>query len=371
MPAVADPRFAERLKSLRVRAGLSVRKLAEQAMYAKTYISELENGRKPPTPEVARRLDEALSAGGDLVALVDSPQVLSPDDDDRLLYLARHPRRLDTATVGILSDLLAAQRRLEDVAGAAAVHPAVEAQLVLVEALVADARGRLRPEMVDVAAQWGQFLGWLNSQLRNPAAARSWYGRALEWATETGDANMIATALNLRGHLAWQAGQPGAMIGLSQAAARQNASPGVTALAVQQVARGHAVLGEARDVDRLLDTAQELAANRAGEPPWIYFFNGTYLRLQRGLAYRLLGRYPQAVEHLSAGLAGVPAEQGYSEWVGYYAYQLAVTHALAGDRQAAAAILAEVSALATATSSPRLGRAVARALQRFGLSADM
>ena len=109
------------------------------------------------------------------------------------------------------------------------------------------------------------------------------------------------------------------MLGLSEAAGRhKRASPGVRSLAVQQTARAYALLGNGDACDRSLDVATVLA-NRAAarpdrEPPWIYFFSPDYLVMQRGRAYRYLGRYQQAEALLSAGLAALPPDIGNAEW---------------------------------------------------------
>jgi tetratricopeptide (TPR) repeat protein len=180
----------------------------------------------------------------------------------------------------------------------------------------------------------------------------------LEWATEIGDANMIATALNMRGHLAWMVGQVPPMIGLSQAAGRQPATPGIRALAAQQEGRGHALVGEGDDTDRKLDDAAaltlEAASHADDEPPWIYFHNPDYLRLQRGLAYRYLGRHAAAIDLLTTGLAATPNDTRQSEWVGMYVFQLALAYHQSGDHAAASAVLAGVEQIAIATGSPRL-----------------
>lgn len=49
---------------------MTYRALAARTFHAKSYIYDLATGRKPPTPEVARRIDDALGAGGQLAALV-------------------------------------------------------------------------------------------------------------------------------------------------------------------------------------------------------------------------------------------------------------------------------------------------------------
>ncbi|MFB4267110.1 helix-turn-helix domain-containing protein [Nonomuraea sp. GTA35] len=62
--------FGEALRRLRLRAGLSVREVARRATCGKSYVSDLEHGRRRgPSMPVAQALDKAVGAGGELVAL--------------------------------------------------------------------------------------------------------------------------------------------------------------------------------------------------------------------------------------------------------------------------------------------------------------
>jgi transcriptional regulator with XRE-family HTH domain len=72
------PAFAEKLQQLRRQRGLSLRDLAGLAHYGKSYVHELETGKKPPTPAIAWRLDEALNADGHLARLVDQSTPSEP-----------------------------------------------------------------------------------------------------------------------------------------------------------------------------------------------------------------------------------------------------------------------------------------------------
>lgn len=65
-----DPLFGERLRAIRTERGLSLRALAARAYSSKSHLHEFEVGEKQPTPDVARRLDEALQAGGELAGMV-------------------------------------------------------------------------------------------------------------------------------------------------------------------------------------------------------------------------------------------------------------------------------------------------------------
>jgi transcriptional regulator with XRE-family HTH domain len=79
---VVDPRFAETLRRLRAERGLSLRDLARRAVHGKSYIQELETGRKVPSAEVAARLDDALGASGMLAAMVYPQTAMSGVDDE-------------------------------------------------------------------------------------------------------------------------------------------------------------------------------------------------------------------------------------------------------------------------------------------------
>ncbi|MFI7600690.1 helix-turn-helix domain-containing protein [Actinoplanes sp. NPDC049681] len=62
-------RFADELRRLRAQRVLSLRELAAAVHYGKSYLHELETGRKPVSASVASRLDDALGAGGrDVIA---------------------------------------------------------------------------------------------------------------------------------------------------------------------------------------------------------------------------------------------------------------------------------------------------------------
>jgi tetratricopeptide (TPR) repeat protein len=224
--------------------------------------------------------------------------------------------------------------------------------------LAAEARGPVRPALVSVAAQWAQFRGWLAASMRRPREAERAFGTALGLATEVADTDMIATILSMRGFLAWQAGKPGAVIGLSRAAQRPGASAGVRAIAAQQEGRGHAMTGDAQMTERKLDEAHELATAAAShpdsEPPWVYFYGADYLTMQRGRAYLYLRRYAAAAGLLTTGLNAIPEDVRESEWAAWYLADLAAAYRALGEREESAKAAEQVARIAAATASPGL-----------------
>lgn len=62
--------FGERLCALMTERGIGVRVLARQVPCNPGYLSHLRAGHSQPSPELARRLDDLLGAGGELAAMV-------------------------------------------------------------------------------------------------------------------------------------------------------------------------------------------------------------------------------------------------------------------------------------------------------------
>lgn len=62
--------FGETLRRLRQERGVSQADLARRVNYTKSYLSKVESGAKPPTPDLARLCDEALDGQGRLTAMV-------------------------------------------------------------------------------------------------------------------------------------------------------------------------------------------------------------------------------------------------------------------------------------------------------------
>jgi transcriptional regulator with XRE-family HTH domain len=60
--------FGSRLREYREHRGWSLADLARATHYSRSYLSNIENGRKTPTGDLARLCDEALRAKGELIA---------------------------------------------------------------------------------------------------------------------------------------------------------------------------------------------------------------------------------------------------------------------------------------------------------------
>lgn len=69
--------FPAQLRRLRMQRGMSLADLARRTHYSKGYLSKIETGSKRATVDVARRCDDVLRAGGELLRMV--PETGPPD----------------------------------------------------------------------------------------------------------------------------------------------------------------------------------------------------------------------------------------------------------------------------------------------------
>lgn len=322
-----DPRFAAQLAALRRRRGLSLRDLARQAFYSKSYLHDLETGRAQPTQDVARRLDDALQGGGALAAMaVDTPAVTTPDDAQRLAYVIEHPTRLDGEAVRLLAEVLAAQRRLDDALPALVMLPVTVPQWHTVQTLADHARGPHAPSLRTVAAEWTQFVGWLHAEARNDAEAVRALTEAADQADAVDSGLLAAQVQNFRGYLERQRGNPRGIVRHFLAAYH---TPGATTLQrvgdAVQAAHGYALLGDRATAARLLGEASDLTerADAESPPSAAYWLTTTFSRMGIGLAYLALGDGASAADNLRAGLDALPDDQRHAEWTVEYRQALA------------------------------------------------
>jgi transcriptional regulator with XRE-family HTH domain len=351
--------------------GLSQRRVAAEAHIAESYLSEVINGRKQPSADVARAIDEALGCDGELAAHVHP--LLSDEESDRFTAAVAEPTRVSQAAVNSLAAVLAAQRNADDLFGSAALLKPTLVQLEQVERLVRNCRGTIRSSLVSVASQWAQFSGWLLLSCGKPTEAEETFRTALQWATEVNDITMVATVLSYQAHSAWLRFQPAESLGLSEAALRDPAvHPTQRSYDAFQAARGHALFGDLARADELMGLGDELAAQAdarmADAPPWEYYRGPWVWAVERGLVDRYAGRHDpartqDAVRNLRAGLGLVPEDMRQADWYAEYETHLVFALLTAGERTEAAAVLADARRIVDATESARVGGTV-RQLER-------
>jgi transcriptional regulator with XRE-family HTH domain len=198
--------FAEQLAARRTQAGLSLAEVAVAAHVARGYVHHVERGRRWPTQRVAKALDNALDAGGALLAAWEVADALpragavphDPENRERVARATRHPRHVDTATVSALAGVLAATRRLEDQIGSAAVLPGIRSNRALALGLLEDSRHPIRDRVGALAGELHQYLGWLLAETVHTEAARAELDAALAIGVEIDDPDLTALALSFK-----------------------------------------------------------------------------------------------------------------------------------------------------------------------------
>jgi transcriptional regulator with XRE-family HTH domain len=357
--------FGIALRELRQQAGLSLRELGRRALYDYTRLSRAEHGEiLIPEPQ-ARALDDALNAGGALVALrqaasgkapaitarpcsvtTSEPVILeirmpgggsitlslsrrqftqllttgalaaafpaagTPDDAARASQALHQPARIDAEVLGYFSRTLEEFYKADKMLGPARLIGPVLAQVDVLDGLRASVRPPCADPLLQVLAQHAEMAGWLLQDSGNLDAAAAWSRRAAEWAQCAGDANLSAYMLVRQANIAALAGDHAAVVQLAAAARRTPGpvDPKLTALALQQQARGHARLGEHRDCHALLDqAAATLTAHPGvtipGAPAYLHHYDLRTLTEQSASCYQLTGQAHKAVTILEDAIA--------------------------------------------------------------------
>jgi transcriptional regulator with XRE-family HTH domain len=367
--SVVDPRFRAVLANLMMAAGMRQARLAKLANVSQSHLSQIINGERNPSEQVARALDEALDAKGQLADLV----VIGahPDDIDRLAAAAANPRRIGFATLESLARVLAGQRHLDDLMGSTVLLGPTLAQMHLITTMAGEAVGPDRSGVLYEAGQWAEFCAWLHISVGKMTEARTWLARSLEWAMELGDVDLIATVLSYQAHVSWLQLQRGPAIGLAEAALRdERVYPGQRAYDAYAAARGYAALGDLREADRLRGLADELAEvsnTWTGQlPPWQYYRAPWFWQLERGLVDLYKARWNRnyaalAISDLAGGVEAMPDEWSGADWAAEYLTHLATAHRTAGERDEARTVLSRARMIAEATASPRVLQIVSSA----------
>lgn len=373
MRHIVDPQFRDTLINALVLRGLSQRRVAAEAHIAESYLSEVINGRKQPSADVARALDEALGCAGELAAHVHP--LLSDEDADRFTAAVAEPSKVSRSAVDSLAATLAAERNADDQFGSAALLKPTLVHLEHVERLVRNCRGPVRPSLVSVAAQWAQFSGWLLLSCGKSGDAEDMFRTGLQWATEVNDVTMVATLLSYQAHSAWLRFQPAESLALSEAALRDPAvHPTQRSYDAFQAARGHALFGDLARADELMSLGDEIAAQAdarmADAPPWEYYRGPWVWLVERGLVDRYAGRHDArrtqaAVGNLRAGLGLVPEDMRQADWYAEYQTHLVMALLSAGEREPAVTVLADARRIVDATESARVGRIVQQLERRM------
>lgn len=247
----------------------------------------------------------------------------------------------------------------------------VTRNLQQLDRLQQNASGRTRDELLGIGARAAEFLGWLHQDLGDFDQAVYWSDRAMEWAQESGDDVMAAYVLFRKSNQATARRNAQQAVGLARAAQRSTgATPRIRALAAQQEAQGHALMGNPRFAQAKFDEAHELAAEQDDshddDALDLAYCTPTYIEMQRANCLIELGDPHTAVAMFEAELRALPTI--YRNDQGVYLSRLARAYAVSGGPEQAAAAADRALSIAVDTESARAMSelsAAGKALQRW------
>lgn len=257
-----DTPFAARLREIKEERRTTVRAIATRAHYSKSYIQDLLCGTRRPTPDVARELDTALDAGGELVALAALGDHHLPDDQLDALELARRIEASDVSD-DTLNQLEAAFDRLATAYAAtppADLIPRVRHHLAYVGRLI-DARMTLRQRrhLITIGGWLSLLAATVHIDLRDHDAAHARLRTARQLADHADRPEIQAWCLETRAWEVLTAGDYRTAVDLSQQA--QAIAPDGSSAHIQATAqegRAWARMGARAETRAVLDRVHQL-----------------------------------------------------------------------------------------------------------------
>lgn len=389
--------LAKEIRRRREQAGLSHAELALAIQYSRDYVGRAERPRKGlPSAALVAALDDALDARGALIdmhnqalaqrltsrhaqrattdhreqlgppgSMVDPmPRLLGRDNDTAVDRSPRTPhkrfrqsgdyletsiersRRIAISSPAYLDEILIHFQeqwhslvRTDNLLGPRFAIVGVLSQIAAIEELCSSLRGLQRLKAVRLGAQYAESAAWLYEDSGNMVQARHWTSRAMELAYECDDERMLAWAIFRRSQQAAAARDITQVIGFSQAARRneeQLATPTRAAIRVQE-AYGHALDGNERAAQTLLDEAHTWAANdSAGDAREGHgsYCTPSYIEIQRANCWLVGGKRERAIVLYEQSLQGLSVVYQRSRAAALS--QLAVAYASNGQLDQAA-----------------------------------
>lgn len=419
-PEAAAEVFGMALRQLREQAGLSLRELGRRSLYDYSRLSRAENGRILIPEAQVRVLDDALGAGGLLVALRQGanattvpgviagrstvtdgepailevhlpgggsitmrlsrrqfgqllaagtltaavPGASNPDEASRVSrVVGEEDARVDAEVLGYFTRTLSEYYRADKMLGPRHLIGTVLAQIEVLDSLRRNVRPAQAEPLLRVLSQYSEMCGWLFQDSGDLDAAASWSRQAAEWAQCAGDWNMAAYMLVRQANIAVLSDDRAAVVQLAGAARRSPGpvDPKLIALACQQEARGLALLGEARDCFTLLDQAVSILGSHPDvthqdAPVYLHHYDLRTLEEQSAGCYLHAGRADTAISILEHSVARTASTLARDRGHLLAKLAVAVTGSSHPDPDRAATLGIEALGIARTTGSARIMR---------------
>ncbi|KAB1946096.1 helix-turn-helix transcriptional regulator [Micromonospora sp. ALFpr18c] len=302
------------MRQLRDAQRISLRNLAKITYHGKTYLHELETGMKKPTSQVAQRIDDALNAAGELVALATQPTIRRREFVAAAGLAAAlphtllgHGRHVGPGTAGRLAERTARLRRLDNFLGGADTHRLYQAEAdsttrLIQEGSYSETVGR---QLLAVLAEQTQLAGWAAFDSGRHADAERLYRTSLSAARDADDHALTGNAFAFLAYQQLALGQPAADTAAAGCETASTATPTVRALLHLRAAWAYAVEGNAAAADQQLahGTTCLTEHDDRPEPDWVYWVDHVEGEIMTGRCWTVLRRPMRAIPVLERALA--------------------------------------------------------------------
>jgi hypothetical protein len=338
--------------------GMSLRTLAKTIHCDPSTLSKQLRGLKPCGPHLARAIDAAIGAGGEIIEAASRSK----------LARALQETHVAPELVGYFRSQLEGHYTADMYLGPRHLIPTVQAQAELITQLAGTADPPVRQGLLDTGTAYGALLGWLYQDAGDLIASARWRDVTLSLAHRSGNPQLVSYALTNKAMLALDQGDGRTVVDYAQAAlGNQHAlSAKARVLALQHQAQGHAMLGDRATADRLLDDAATLTSHVDDDQPWGNACRRTphYVEVQRATCYGRTGRAADAADAAALWdqfMDQMP-ETARRDNAVFHARQAAAL-AVVPDPERTVSLAAEAAACVQVTGSARLRREL-RAITR-------
>lgn len=337
----ADSQFARRMAELRQLRGLSLRELERRAYFSRSYLQQIESGSKLPSVAAARQIDEALSAGGELAAIVAQDQAAAIDPA-RLWETSELLSRVaasDTSPATVEALNATAYGLCCDYSWRDPTDLRREALVWLRQVVQLRRSAGLREhrELLTAAGWLGLLVGCLEYDLGMRTVADASRAAALSLADAAGNTEIAGWAWEMTAWFALTQGRFGDAVTAARAGQDvAGESHSVTVQLIGQEAKALARLGNVDAVRSTLDRGRDLLDRfeRPARPDHHFVVDPDKWTFYAMDAYRLAGADDSAAHHarevIALGLGPDGSEKSPMR-VAEARLTLAVTAARAGD----------------------------------------
>jgi tetratricopeptide (TPR) repeat protein len=275
------------------------------------------------------------------------------DDAGAAAVIPRVAPVMSSETVAYFRNVFREHVLADNLMGPQHLVEVVRAQTALLDQVLANARGRIRDELLHLACRYNEFTGWLCQDAGEPNRAMFYSDRAMDYAMEIDDPRESAYVLMRKSHIACDQRNGARALGLTMAALRDGSRlpPRIRALILGQRARACALVGDVDGSVRAVDAAlREADRSDASSDDLAAYCNLSYVAMETASSLQMIGKAEDAISIYERGRSAWPA--GFRRDLGLCLSRLANAYAVRGDAVSATATGRDaIDVVRSATSS--------------------